>query len=223
MLRRVARVCGEVMITFGLVLLLFAAYEVWGKAAIVNEHQQDLNAQLERVWAQPTVGVPTGEPTQTPPAEPPPPGATIGRLHVPRLDKQWVVVEGVRPVDIRYGPGHYPGTAMPGQLGNFSVAGHRISSIFWDLDVLREGDAIVVETRDAWYVYRVTQSLIVAPNAVEVVAPVPGQPGASPTEAMLTLTTCNPKWDNYQRLIVHARLAGTSPRDDGPPPAALNE
>ncbi|HLT09783.1 MAG TPA: sortase, partial [Micromonosporaceae bacterium] len=59
---------------------------------------------------------------------------------------------------------------------------------------------------------------IVLPTAVEVVAPVPGQPGATPTEAMLTITTCNPKWDNYERLIVHAKLIRSGPRANGPPP-----
>ena len=52
------------------------------------------------------------------------------------------------------------------------------------------------------------------PSAVEVVAPVPGKPKAKPTKAMLTLTTCNPKFNNYERLIVHAELAQTIPRDD---------
>jgi sortase A len=224
LVRRVARLAGEVMITFGLILLLFAAYEVWGKAAIVNEHQHDLNAQLEEQWADPTVGGSSGpgtNPTATP-VTPPLPGNGIARLYLPRLDKQWVVVEGVSPADIRYAPGHYPGTAMPGEKGNFSVAGHRISAIFWDLDQIGPGDAVVVETRDNWFIYRVTEQLVVVPTAVEVVAPVPGQPGKAPSEPMLTLTTCNPKFDNYQRLIVHARLDHSLPHDAGLPPE-LNE
>jgi sortase A len=138
-------------------------------------------------------------------------------LYIPRLGSHWVVVEGVGPADIAYAPGHYPETAMPGQIGNFSVAGHRSPAIFWDLDRLQVGDAIVVETRDTWYVYRVTQSRIVLPTAVEVVAPVPGQPAATPTDAYLTLTTCNPKWDNYERLIVHAKLERAQDRSAGRP------
>ena len=81
------------------------------------------------------------------------------------------------------------------------------------------GDLIIVETRDTWYTYRVTRNHIVLPTAVEVVAPVPGEPGAEPTKAMLTLTTCNPKWDNYERLVVHAELTEQRSRDDGPPEA----
>ena len=63
----------------------------------------------------------------------------VGRLYIPKLGMEWVVVNGVRPQDIRYAPGHYPDTADPGQVGNFSVAGHRIRKIFWRLDELRRG------------------------------------------------------------------------------------
>jgi sortase A len=84
---------------------------------------------------------------------------------------------------------------------------------------MRGDDVIVVETKDTWYVYRVTQNHIVSPNAVQVVAPVPNQPGKKPSQAMLTLTTCNPKFDNYQRLIVHAALdpSQTRSRAEGRP------
>lgn len=211
------RTLGELMITAGLVLLLFAAYEVWGKAAIVNGHQEDLDTQLSQEWGNPP---PTTEPSAPPDEEKklaPPAGQSIARMYIPRLDKHWVVVEGVAPSDIRYAPGHYRASALPGQIGNFAVAGHRSPAIFWDLDRMRPGDPIVVETKQRYYIYRVTAKSIVMPTAVEVVAPVPGHPGETPTKAMLTLTTCNPKWDNYERLIVHAELVRSQPRGAGPP------
>jgi len=222
------RSVGEVMITLGLVLLLFAAYEVWGKAAIVGAHQEVLDQQLSEEWGAPPVVEPSPEatPTPEPSAAAPPPGWAIARLHIPRLNKHWVVVEGVDLSDIKYAPGHYPDTAMPGQVGNFAVAGHRSPAIFWDLDklsagdpnVVEDGDAIVVETRTNYYVYAVSRNYIVRPTAIEVIAPVPGSPGQAATSPMLTLTTCNPKWDNYERLIVHARLIRSLARADGPPP-----
>jgi len=215
-LRTSARTIGELMITVGLILLLFSAYEVWGKAIIVDGHQKDLDSQLAQAWGTPTVAAPG--PSTAPPAQlAPPPGGSIARLYIPRLNKHWVVVQGVRQANLAYAPGHYPDSALPGQIGNFSVAGHRSPAIFWDLDTVAPGDAIVVETKDSYFIYRVTQNLIVLPTAVEVVAPVPGKPGAKPTEAMLTLTTCNPKWDNNQRLIVHAKLERSQPRTDGAP------
>ncbi|WP_253759294.1 class E sortase [Hamadaea flava] len=230
-IRTTLRTTGELLITCGLVLLLFAAYEVWGKAAIVDSHQNDLNQQLAQAWDTPTSSPSSSPATNTLAA---PPGDAIARLYIPRLDKHWVVVQGVSPADIRYAPGHYPKSAMPGQDGNFSMAGHRMRSVFWDLDKLQVGDKIVVETRTTWYVYAVVKTRVVKPTQVEVVSPnppevkaaakatndkvTPGNPTVS-LDRFLTLTTCNPKWDNYQRLIIHAALVDGSerPRADGPP------
>ncbi|MEU7994637.1 class E sortase [Micromonospora sp. NPDC049060] len=216
-LRTGIRISGELLITFGLVVLLFAGYEVWGKSAIVDAHQNDLSQQLAQAWG------PEGDPTVAPSAsastkpKPPVQGKPIAGLYIPKLDKNWVVVEGVTQKDIRYAPGHYPSSALPGQVGNFSVAGHRNRATFWRLDELNDGDAIVVEGKTDWHVYKVTQSRIVKPTQVEVVAPVPGKPGQKPTRSMLTLTTCNPKFDNYQRLIIHAELARSQPKSAGRP------
>ncbi|HET8680748.1 MAG TPA: class E sortase [Micromonosporaceae bacterium] len=217
----VVRGAGEVLITFGLVVLLFAAYEIWGTTAIIQDRQGALGRELEQAWggADPTVG-PSATPR--PSASVPVTGAGIAKLYIPRLNKWWVVVQGVLPSDIRYAPGHYPETAMPGQVGNFSVAGHRNRATFWDLDRMAAGDAIVVETRNSWYVYTVARTRIVLPNQVEVVATAP--PGFSRGSRLLTLTTCNPKYDNYQRLVVHATLARQQPVSAGRPdelPAGL--
>ena len=106
---------------------------------------------------------------------------------------------------LRYHPGHYPNTAMPGDEGNFAVAGHRTLGIFFNLDMLGKGDEILVETGEGRYVYHVTNIRIVLPTAVEVVQPVP--PGEQ-TGRLLTLTTCNPKFNHYQRLVVHASMDG---------------
>ncbi|WP_412747469.1 class E sortase [Krasilnikovia sp. M28-CT-15] len=211
-IRSAIRVSGELMITFGVVVLLFAGYEVFGNSAEVDAEQSSLGNELDQQWADPTVAPSTGPAKNAPAA----PGKNlIGRLYIPKLDKEWVVVNGVRPQDIRYAPGHYPETALPGKVGNFSVAGHRIRKIFWRLDELKKGDVVGVETRTDWFVYRVTNQEIVKPSAVEVVAPVPDKPGVKPTKALLTLTTCNPKFNNYERLIVHAELVSSSKRDPG--------
>jgi sortase A len=214
-IRAGVRVSGELMITFGLIVLLFAGYEVFGNSAKVDDEQDTLANELDDQWNDPTVAPST--PVKAAPAAP---GKDlVGRLYIPKLGRQWVVVDGVRPQDIRYAPGHYPDTAAPGKVGNFSVAGHRIRTIFWRLDELKSGDVIGVETRSNWYVYKVSRSEVVKPSAVEVVAPVPGKPGAKATKAMLTLTTCNPKFNNYERLIVHAELVETVKRDAGLPNA----
>ncbi|WP_433792862.1 class E sortase [Actinoplanes sp. CA-252034] len=211
------RTSGELMITFGLVVLLFAGYQVFGNSAAVDAEQDTLGSELDQAWADPTVA-PTAGSVKGPKA----PGADlVGRLYIPKLDKKWVVVDGVQPDDIRYAPGHYPDTAKPGQVGNFSVAGHRVRKIFWRLDELKDGDVIGVETRESWYIYHVYKQEVVKPNQVEVVAPVPGKPKAKPTQALLTLTTCNPKFNNYERLIIHAELVKTVPRDQTLPDAGM--
>ncbi|GLY07271.1 class E sortase [Actinoplanes sp. NBRC 101535] len=204
------RGAGELMITFGLVVLLFAGYQVFGNSAKVQEEQDHLAQDLRDSWADPTVAPSASSGVQAPA----PPGSQyVGVLYIPKFDMNWVVVDGVKPDDIRYAPGHYPETAKPGQIGNFSVAGHRIRKIFWRLDELKPGDVIGVETRDNWYVYQVSGHQVVKPTAVEVVAAVPNKPKAKATKAVLTLTTCNPKFNNYERLVVHADLVKTVPRD----------
>jgi LPXTG-site transpeptidase (sortase) family protein len=210
------RFSGELMITFGLIVLLFAGYEVFGNSAKVQDEQNALGNELDQEWNDPAVG-----PSAAPQGPAAPGESLVGRLYIPKLDKEWVVVNGVRPRDIKYAPGHYPDTAMPGQIGNFSVAGHRIRKIFWRIDELKPGDVIGVETREFWYVYKVYGDEVVLPDAVRVVAPVPDKPGVRPTKALLTLTTCNPKFNNYQRLVVHAELASKAPRNQSLPDAGM--
>ena len=221
-LRSTMRGTGELMITFGLVLLLFAAYEMWGNTAIVDAHQDQLTQQLDDVWANPdpTVSASPVPGATASPAPGPNLANAVARLYIPRLNKQWVVVEGVTQADIRYAPGHYPKSAMPGQPGNFSVAGHRNRATFWDLDLMDNGMPIIVETKTSWYIYKVVLKRVVLPTQVEVVAPKP--PVVKSREGkLLTLTTCNPKLDNYQRLIIHADFDREMPRS-GPKPAELS-
>jgi sortase A len=211
--RRLVRVGGEILATFGLIVLLFAVYELWGRSAIVEAHQTQLEQTLIRQWAAPPPA--TGHGRVVNPS--PPSGSVLARLYIPAMHLHWVVVEGVDMPDLAGGPGHYPGTATPGQIGNFSVAGHRIPPIFWNLPVVRPGDPIVVETRTQWYLYQVTAVEAVVPDAVQVVAPTPDHIGVKPTAAMLTLTTCNPQWADYQRLVVHAKLVSARAHTAGPP------
>ena len=113
---------------------------------------------------------------------------------------------------------------MPGGVGNFAVAGHRTTygKPFNRIAELEPGDALVVRTADLWFVYRVTEHHIVLPEQVDVVAPVPGEPGAEPERATITLTACHPMFSARERYIVHGELEGWMPVADGVP-AALTE
>jgi sortase A len=132
-----------------------------------------------------------------------------------------VIVEGVSVADLRVGPGHYPGTALPGQVGNFAVAGHRAThgNGFMRLNELVPGDLVVVEVQDAWLTYRVTGHEVVDPSDVSVIAPVPGDPGVPPTQPLITLTTCDPWYSAAHRLIVHGKLQSVTPKSAGLPAA----
>ncbi|GAB3505353.1 class E sortase [Phytohabitans suffuscus] len=209
---------GEILVTVSAVVLLFVAYELWGTTAVTNGAQDDLDRRLAQQWSSPAgPDRPDTSAGPTPTAAPPAPGSAIARLYLPALERRWVVVEGVSQRELRHAPGHYPGTAAPGEIGNFSVAAHRTKALFWRLDEVRVDDHVVVETRQTWYVYRVTRVRVVKPNDVWVVAPVPDRSRSRPTTAMLTLTTCNPRFDNYERLVVHAQLVHEQPSSAGPP------
>ncbi|MGW4591084.1 class E sortase [Amycolatopsis thermoflava] len=207
---RVYGALGSTCLTLGFVALLFVVYQLYVVPARTGAEQRTLEQELIQQWAQPDPsGLPApvvGNPWDA--AVPPAQGRPLVRLSIPRLGTRWVVVEGVTLADLRRGPGHYPGTAFPGQPGNFAVAGHRAPGVFWDLDRLAAGDSIQVQAGATEYTYTVTGTEIVRPGDVGVIAPVPGDPGAQPVEPVLTLTTCNPKWASYQRLIVHASLSG---------------
>lgn len=194
-------------IVLGVSLLGYSWWATYGQEA-GNRAAQD---QLERVWDQHSIGeslgAAVGNPVKPPKPGPPPLGAAVARIWAPSLGQHWMVVEGVNEWDIKSAPGHYPGTAMPAQRGNFAVAGHRSPGIFWDLDRLKSGDNLIVETKNGYHIYRVTGIKITDPQSWPEVSPNP--PGFKAGSRVLTLTTCNPKTGNSQRLVVHALFERT--------------
>lgn len=230
-MRATVRTTGELLITAGVVVLLFCVYELYGTGVYTAQAQRDLGEQLRRTWAAEPEVVPPAPPRPGAPAAPPaevrPVRVQIGDglavLRIPRLGADWakVVVEGTDRESLKKGPGHGPASALPGETGNSVISGHRTTygAPFNRLDELRRGDAVVVETRTTWYTYRVRGTEIVAPTDVAVVLPVPRRPGARPTEALLTLTTCHPEYSARQRLIVAAVLEDARPTSAGPPPS----
>jgi sortase A len=228
--RAVVGVLGEIMITLGVIVFLFLAYELWFTGLYTAHAQADFKKQLQTQWAAPATPSASVLPDASEPATPTPsisdapvPGDAIGIIRIPRLGANYAyaIVEGVSTDDLKKGPGHYPGTALPGAIGNFVVSGHRTTYLapFNGLGELSPGDAIVIETRDTWYTYRVTGSQTVLPTDVAVILPVPGKPKAKPTKALITLTTCTPKYSASHRLIVDGVLESALPKSAGPPPA----
>ncbi|MFZ0322716.1 MAG: class E sortase [Actinomycetes bacterium] len=218
--RLASRTLGEIFITLGCVLLLFVGYQLWWTNVTADHAATVATQQLQRQWAADGRGTPIGGreyPANLKSGQP------FALLYIPRLGRDWrePVIQGVSLDDLAKGVGHYPSTAMPGKVGNFSVAGHRATNgePFAYLDQLRAGDLVVVETRTTFYTYKMDDWYLVAPTQVDVIEPVPSKPGAKPTRALITLTTCNPRWASYQRLIAHGVLVESRPKADGPPPA----
>jgi len=226
-------VTGEILITLGVIVFLFLAYELWFTGLYTAHAQSDFKKQLQSEWARPLPSpvasvLPGEQPGASVAPAPtvsdrPVPGDAIGLIEIPRLGSNYsyAIVEGVSTDDLKKGPGHYPGTALPGGIGNFVVSGHRTTYLapFNGLAELVVGDAIVIETRDTWYTYRVTDLQTVLPTDVAVILPVPGKPKATPTKALITLTTCTPKYSASHRLIVDGVLESAQPKSAGPPPA----
>jgi sortase (surface protein transpeptidase) len=233
--RTIARTLGELLVTGGLVVLLFVVYEVYVTDLLTDRRQHELSDQLHDEWDDGAGPAPRESLV----------GDAFAVLFIPRLgpDYQRVVLEGTTETELSQGPGHYVGTAMPGEQGNVALAGHRVGkgSPFLELDQLRPGDPIVVETADSWFVYRVLGDRgtgdfagdpsgipgqqIVGPGDIEVIAPTPGAAtDAPPSGAYLTLTTCHPRYSARERLIIHAALdgAGVSKAElpNGPPALA---
>jgi sortase A len=211
---------GEMLITLGALLILYSIYQLLWTNFETGRAQDSLRDDLVQSWRDAP-----REPR--PRAGPPPPlGEAVAIIHIPRLGEDFsrVVVEGVRAEDLAKGPGHYPGSAMPGEVGNFAVAGHRATNgePFRRLDRLDGGDEVVLETHDAYYTYIVDSSEIVEPAQTSVILPVPNRPVAIPKRALITLTTCHPRWSSTHRLIVYGHLAAKRPKSDGPP-AALSD
>lgn len=205
------RAIADLMLTAGAVAVLFVAYQLLAKPAQIADEQRQLATDLQQTWRLGDDSSPRGDAragreaggSPAPQVE----GTPFARLSIPKLQQHWTVVQGVSATALRDSPGHYPHTAMPGQRGNFAVAGHRSRGLFLDLDEVGPGDVVNVETERVWLTYRVYQRKIVGPDATAVLAPVPERPGARPRTSVLTLTTCDPVWSSAHRLIVHAELA----------------
>ena len=222
---------GQLLITLGVVILLFVAYELWGTNFYTQEQQHKLQHDIALDWLHGGVEVSQQQIGHVPL------GSGIAVLRIPRFGTGYhmVIVEGTGYEDLKKGPGHYPGTALPGQVGNFAVAGHRTTYLapFNKIDTLRRGDAIVLETKTKWLVYRVQDvpaghgypavpfREIVDPSDVKVAFAVPDQnnPDKKPKLRLLTFTSCNPKYSATQRFVVHAELELVQPKSDGPPAA----
>ena len=210
------KVLGELILTIGVVLLLFAFYEAYWTNVESGQLQEEASADLEEQWRNPRQKM---EPEL---------GEAFAQLYIPTFgsDYHFAIIEGTNEDDLLRGPGRYVDSQMPGEMGNFAVAGHRVGkgAPFNDLGKLETCDDIVVETQTERITYRVLPidgeqadcfngippeyshvvgRHITTPGDVSVTNPVP-ESDAAPNREILTLTTCHPQFSNAERMIVHA-------------------
>jgi sortase A len=228
--RTVIGAVGRVLVTAGLLILLFVAYQLWGTGIYQARAQSDLKSQFDRQLAERSrnpgssssggTSTSTTAPTATTaPAElapVPADGDPVGVIKIDKIGVDEVVVQGTTVPDLRNGPGHYTGTPLPGQVGNAAIAGHRTTygAPFSDLDQLSTGDTISVRTlTGTWKYVLVDDPFAVKPSQTEVLDPTIDPASGQPL-ATLTLTTCEPRYQATERLVVKAQLSETG----GQPP-----
>jgi len=122
--RMLLRGLGEALITAGVVVALFAVYEVYVTNWFAHQQQARVHQALEQQWARGELGLPTGTLAAAS-------GHGLANLYIPRFGKDyvWTIVQGHDPIsagDLEKGPAHYAESQLPGQQGNFAIAGHRV-------------------------------------------------------------------------------------------------
>jgi sortase A len=203
-MRTVLRAFGECCVTAGAVVVLFLAYLLWGTALQASQHQHAFASQLQREWGTRRDARPVAAKLHLVAGKP------FAFIRIPLFGPKWrfAIVQGTGLPQLALGPGHVPDTALPGQIGNFAVAAHRVTAgnPFYHLNELMPGDKVMIETAATTYTYQVTSTELVLPDDTAVLDPVPGHPRQRPREAMITLITCDPPWTGTHRIIVFGSL-----------------
>jgi sortase A len=220
----VVGVIGELLVTAGVLVLLFLVWQLWLNDAVLRAGQDREAAQLSETWEASAPEPAESEVPMKPVLLPQPDDAEVfGVLHIPRFGEDYAAklaggVSASRTLN-SLGLGHYPDTQMPGELGNFAVAGHRNThgkplNLIGELHV---GDAIVVEVLEGWYTYRFRTLEYVEPSRVGVLEPVPQADGVKASDSIITLTSCNPAFSTAERIIAYGVFESWTPRAAGKP------
>ncbi len=238
-LSKVLGFVGRTFIIVGLFILGFVAFQLWGTSLEEGRNQSELTDQLAtnvRDTADVSGADDAGEladalaramenkdPATAPATPAPAEGEPVGVIEIPKIGLERVIVQGVSKADLKKGPGHYPGTPLPGQAGNSGIAGHRTTygAPFNRIDELVPGDEITITTPQGRFLYKVIKApdseaapYIVKPSDVAVLD--------DKGDNRITLTACHPKYSAKQRIIVNAVLSAP-PAPTSPPSKAVEE
>ncbi|MDO5025236.1 MAG: class E sortase [Trueperella sp.] len=232
-------VIGEILITIGILIGLFIVWQLWWTGIEANQTRAVAVAEFgtapetEKV-ATPQEGPPpewTG-PTETP--------EVMGLIKIPRFGADYVfpIRAGTQNIGVLNtgSYGWYQMSQKPGELGNFALAAHRMTygDPLIDVEELQNGDQIVIETEEAFLVYKITDHKIVMPEDGWVILPDPFEAEKAHLQGKayeqgeintryITLTTCHPKYGSSHRWIVHGEFEYWTKRSDGIPPALAGQ
>lgn len=215
----VAAILGDLLLTLGVLLVLYVVYQLWWTNVTAGQQVARNSAVLQHQLATDSgaAGVP---PESLPNAQ------SFAFVYIPAFGPDWraLVMQGVdRETVLNTGAvGHYsgPGTSFPWDAsGNFALAGHRDGHgmIFRDLDQLKPGDKVYVQTQYGWYVYQLDREAPSVPIAdVSAIAPIPQGSGYTTAGHYITLTTCTPIYIDTSRLVWWGHLVETTHADQVP-------
>lgn len=224
-------VLGELLITAGVLVMLFLVWQLWWNDLVTAQAQSSAATDISQQW----IADAPPAPVPDDPAEPvdygvpvvaaqPDDGEAFAVLYVPRFGADYHrTIAGGTGTNVlnstRLGIGHYPVSQMPGEVGNFAVAAHR-SAYGGGLHLINElqiGDAIYVQTADGYYTYTFRDLEYVQASQIEVIAAVPHQPSTAAIDRIITLTSCNPVFSTAERIIAYGVFDSWQPLSAGPP------
>jgi sortase A len=229
------QVTGEIIITLGIVLALFVAWQLWWTNVETSNHQklaiESFFAETKKEPKLPEIPEASNSTNGSETLESsviPDTGDILGIMYIPRFGADYTrpIIQGTSSAQLdTLGLGHYTDTALPGEVGNFAVAGHRQThgAVFDNIDTLVPGDKIYVQTKDGYFTYVFESREIVLPENSGVLLPVPHEPTVKPTERLLTMTTCHPRFGSEQRFIAYSKLEEKRSMAEGPPDEIKNQ
>jgi LPXTG-site transpeptidase (sortase) family protein len=202
-------ILSDALITFAIFAIMYAGYQTAWSNQVSQKNVAEARSEVELKWIQ----APTAEPKIH---------QGFALAYIPRLQsKVWElpITKGVDPEDLISGLGYYPDNALPGEKGNFALAGHRATygEPLANIDQLKQNDEVIIQTAENWYVYKLILNEIVEPDETWVLDENPGGiVNKTGVAEMITLTTCHPRWGSTHRWIWWGVLTEVRPIDQVP-------